>query len=96
MPNRFVDTYKPEEIIEPESKYSVYWGGGVDEAPATKEYDNLVDLLNAEGFKFRVSSGFRPGSKTKQGRVSHHSEGDENNPGAYDIVPLDGNFTTFR
>ena len=90
IPNRFFDDYKPKETTEPE--YSVYWGEGVDEAP----YDNLVDLLNAEGFKFRVTSDYRPGALTSKGTPSNHSFGDKQHPGAYDIVPLDGNFAAFR
>ena len=78
---------------EEEPTYSVYWGGSED---SYEEPQGLVDLLNAEGFKFRVTSGYRPGALTSKGTPSNHSLGDEQHPGAYDIVPLDGNFKSFR
>lgn len=65
--------------------------------------DNTVDtrtleqLLKDEGFKFKVSSGYRPGSRTSSEHASNHSKKDENgNPMAYDIQPLDGDYDSFR
>lgn len=45
----------------------------------------LVDLMQDEGIRFRVTSGNRPGAKTKQGKASHHSSGN-----ALDITPIQG------
>lgn len=45
----------------------------------------------------KITSAYRPGSKTKQGNASYHSMQDENgNSMAYDIVPLDGDFDRLR
>lgn len=58
---------------------------------------SFPDLLEQEGIKVRVTSGYRENSKTKQGRRSHHSELDEfGNSRAFDIVPIDGDFDNLR
>lgn len=57
----------------------------------------LPQLLKEEGINFKITSGFRNGAITKSGSKSNHGHLDQNgNPGAYDIVPIDGNFETFR
>lgn len=45
----------------------------------------LIDLMVDEGMSFRVTSGNRPGAKTKSGNPSHHGSGD-----ALDITPIEG------
>ena len=45
----------------------------------------LIDLMVDEGISFRVTSGNRPGAKTKSGNPSHHGSGD-----ALDITPIEG------
>ena len=58
---------------------------------------SLEQLLKEEGIQAKISSGYRSNSKTKQGKNSNHSKLDENGQaGAYDIVPLDGDFETLR
>lgn len=53
---------------------------------------SFPELLKQEGIKIIVTSGFRPGAKTKQGKVSHHSRKDEwGNPFAIDFRAADGN-----
>lgn len=47
---------------------------------------SLKELLDREGVHYRITSGYRPGARTKQGRASNHSKQD----GAYDIVPANG------
>ena len=57
---------------------------------------SLPQLLEQEGLKFRISRGYSSGAKTKQGRTSNHAKGDSSNPGAYDIIPADGDFNKFK
>lgn len=58
---------------------------------------SLEQLLKEEGIQVKISSGYRPNSKTKQGKNSNHSKLDENGQaGAYDIVPLNGDFEDLR
>ena len=58
---------------------------------------SLEQLLKEEGIQAKISSGYRPNSKTKQGKNSNHSKLDENGQaGAYDIVPLNGDFEDLR
>ena len=45
----------------------------------------LIDLMVNEGISFRVTSGNRPGAKTKSGNPSHHGSGN-----ALDITPIEG------
>lgn len=45
----------------------------------------LVELMRDEGISFRITSGSRPGSKTSNGSISHHSSGN-----ALDITPIQG------
>ena len=45
----------------------------------------LINLMVEEGISFRITSGYRPGAKTKQGRSSHHGAGN-----AIDITPIKG------
>lgn len=42
----------------------------------------LIDLMKDEGISFRITSGHRPGAKTKNGKLSHHDAGN-----ALDITP---------
>lgn len=58
---------------------------------------SLEQLLKEEGVKAKITSGFRKGAKTSQGKDSNHSHLDDNgHAGAYDIVPTDGNFENLR
>lgn len=45
----------------------------------------LINLMVEEGISFRITSGYRPDAKTKQGRPSHHGAGN-----AIDITPIKG------
>lgn len=45
----------------------------------------LIDLMKDEGISFRITSGHRPGAKTKSGKPSHHDAGN-----ALDITPASG------
>lgn len=45
----------------------------------------LVELMRDEGISFRITSGNRPGAKTKSGKMSNHSTGN-----ALDITPIRG------
>ena len=45
----------------------------------------LINLMVEEGISFRITSGYRPGAKTKQGKPSHHGAGN-----AIDITPIKG------
>jgi len=47
--------------------------------------EELVELMRDEGISFRITSGNRPGSKTSNGSMSHHSSGN-----AIDITPIEG------
>ncbi len=91
------DYYKPEYNIATQSPPTTN-SGLEPELPAeivttqdSFSIASFTDLLNKEGIKVRVTSGLRPGAKTKQGRQSYHSTGQ-----ALDIVPLDGNFNKLR
>lgn len=58
---------------------------------------SLEDLLKQEGVNARVSSGYRKGAMSKNGHKSNHSHlNSDGTPGAYDIVPNDGNFENLR
>ncbi len=45
----------------------------------------LIDAMVADGIKFRITSGHRPGAKTSSGKISHHAHGN-----AIDITPIAG------
>ena len=45
----------------------------------------LIDKFLEHGINFRITSGVRPGAKTKQGRLSWHAQGE-----ALDITPIAG------
>lgn len=47
--------------------------------------EELVELMRDEGISFRITSGTRPGSRTSNGSMSHHSSGN-----AIDITPVEG------
>ena len=47
--------------------------------------EELVELMKDEGISFRITSGSRPGSRTSNGSISHHSSGN-----AIDITPVEG------
>ena len=49
----------------------------------------LFNIMADEGISFKVTSGKRPGAKTKSGNVSHHENGN-----AADIVPIDGDYSS--
>ena len=52
------------------------------------DINGLLDLFNKYNIRVRVTSGYRKGAKTKQGKTSFHALGR-----AIDIVPEDGDFT---
>lgn len=45
----------------------------------------LLDEAAKYGIYFRITSGLRPGAKTKQGKMSHHAAGN-----AIDVTPIEG------
>ena len=45
----------------------------------------LIELMKDEGISFRITSGNRPGARTKKGTPSHHGTGN-----ALDITPIKG------
>lgn len=45
----------------------------------------LLDEAAKYGIYFRITSGLRPGAKTKQGKMSHHAAGN-----AIDVTPIKG------
>ena len=54
---------------------------------------SFQDLIKEENLPITITSSFRPGARTTQGRKSHHSEKDEwGNPRAYDFRPTNGDF----
>ena len=58
---------------------------------------SIADVFRDNGMYIRVTSGYRGGSRTKQGNTSYHSQKDKyGNSRAYDIVPLDGDFDKLR
>jgi len=60
-----------------------------------KDYTKMSfqDLIKEENLPITITSSFRPGAHTVQGRKSHHSEKDEwGNPRAYDFRPTNGDF----
>lgn len=67
---------------------------GYQETPAAQEVGDinqdlktLLDMFASAGIKVRMTSGYREGATTKQGKPSYHASGE-----AMDIVPEDGNF----
>lgn len=65
-----------------------------------KTYDHTISLeqlLKNIGANARITSGYRHNSKTKQGRVSHHSRKDQwGQSMAHDIVAIDGDFEKLK
>lgn len=51
----------------------------------------LLKMFGTAGIKVRMTSGYREGAKTKQGKTSFHATGN-----AMDIVPEDGNFIELK
>ena len=45
----------------------------------------LLDEASKYGIYFRITSGLRPGARTKQGNTSHHASGN-----AIDVTPIEG------
>ena len=52
---------------------------------------HIIDAFRFAGISIRVTSGLRPGAKTKQGKNSWHASGN-----AIDITPIDGDFAKFE
>lgn len=62
-----------------------------------KSPENIKTILQEEGIKVRITSEYRPGSRTSNGSASWHSQKDANgNSRAIDIVPVDGDFEKLR
>lgn len=67
-----------------------------------KENISLEDLIKQEKLPIRITSGFRGkgslrGGKTAKGTRSNHNRLDEHGHSmAYDIVPIDGNFSNLK
>ena len=54
---------------------------------------SFPELLKQEGINIRVTSDYREGAKTKQGKTSHHSHKDEwGHPAAVDFRAADGDY----
>lgn len=54
-------------------------------------YEVIKDLFASDGVDIYVTSGYRPGSRTVQGRQSRHSTHE-----AVDFVPMPGGKSTFK
>lgn len=89
------ESYKSQPVQLPKLIYDTQ----IDQIPELKLYDqkqsdtsiSVIDKLTEEGVHFKITSGYRPGAKTAQGKSSNHSKTDDNgNPLAYDIVPAKG------
>ena len=103
-----ISRYMPQQIIklskeeptqdnqESEDQYSISWGTSDKAVDTGSLPSTLAELLTQEGISFQITSGYRPGARTAQGYMSHHSEGDANNPGAYDVVPTSGDYDAFE
>lgn len=52
----------------------------------------FIDLARQRGHKIRITSGYRPGARTKSGHASNHSKKVAGGSGAYDFAFQDGNF----
>ena len=82
----------PENITAPADATNVATikipKGKIEYARPNIQVGNMQELINLmveEGISFRITSGYRPGAKTKQGRPSHHGAGN-----AIDITPIKG------
>lgn len=70
-------------------KQAINYGDNVDRSIA-----GLLQIMDADPNlkdKYRITSLYRAGATTKQGRTSYHSSGK-----AVDIVPLDGDFASME
>ena len=79
-----VRVYKPTSYAESIAKKNglvVYKQKGID----IGNMQELIDIMVDEGIRFRITSGNRPGAKTKDGNPSHHGYGN-----ALDITPVEG------
>ena len=77
--DQLVEEYQPAPLIP--RGIVEYKNKGID----IGNMQELIDLMQDEGISFRKTSGNRPGSKTSNGSVSHHSTGN-----ALDITPIKG------
>ena len=99
MPQQIIKLSKEEptqDNQESEDQYSISWGTSDKAVDTGSLPSTLAELLTQEGISFQITSGYRPGARTAQGYMSHHSEGDANNPGAYDVVPTSGDYDAFE
>lgn len=77
--DQLVEEYQPAPLIP--KGIIEYKNKGID----IGNMQELIDLMQDEGISFRITSGNRPGSKTSNGSISHHSTGN-----ALDITPIKG------
>lgn len=85
----------PREAYKENYDLSGYTIPSLTVAPTVEKSDNklhadlngLLSLFNKYNVRVRVTSGYREGAKTKQGKTSFHALGK-----AIDIVPEDGDF----
>lgn len=87
----------PKITVEPIQDNSV---NNEDVIIGNSNYDiskSLEQLFADNGIAIKVTSGFRPNSKTAQGRTSNHSRKDQYGRSlAYDIKPLDGDWNKLK
>ena len=88
VPKEEVIEQTPIQVDKTAVKTTVKTPGLVEFARSSIDIGNmqeLIDLMKEEGISFRITSGNRPGAKTKSGNTSHHSSGN-----ALDITPASG------
>ena len=105
-PNLFIPEYFGTTIAQPKQESIVK-----EEAPEHTQQetatsnnfsnafllDSLPELIKRYNLPVRITSGYRPGAKTKDGKDSWHSKKDSRgNSRAYDIVPTDENFSSLN
>lgn len=83
MPSAPVDTTNP--IMKQVAKTSIGKHVFKHKNMNVGNMQALLDEAAKYGISFRVTSGTRPGAKTKQGKTSHHAAGN-----AIDITPIHG------
>lgn len=90
--------YQESEYYEYPEEYAV--AQEESKKKSKKHYDHTISfkqLCDKLGIKVRVTSEFRPGSKTKSGHYSNHALKDQwGNSRAIDVVPVNGDFEDLK
>lgn len=85
MPSAPVDTTATNSIVKQVAKTPIGKHVFKHKNMNIGNMQALLDEAAKYGISFRVTSGARPGAKTKQGKTSHHAAGN-----AIDITPIPG------